>query len=50
MHYFCDKSIGGTLFVRCMEAVCISESLLWEVPLYYKEVNCYWGCNEYFIS
>ena len=28
------KSIGGTLFVRCMEAVRISGSPLWEVPLY----------------
>ena len=28
------KSIGGMLFVRCMEVVRISESLLWEIPLY----------------
>ena len=28
------KSIRGTLSVRCMEAVHILESLLWEVPLY----------------
>ena len=28
------KSFGGTWFVRCMEAVRISESPLWEVPLY----------------
>ena len=27
------KSFGGMWFVRCMEAVRISESPLWEVPL-----------------
>ena len=33
MYYFYGKSIGGTLFVCCMEVVRISESPLWEVPL-----------------
>ena len=28
------KTIGDTLNVRCREAVRISASLLWEVPLY----------------
>ena len=31
------KSFGDTWFVRCMEAVRISEGPLWEVPLYYKQ-------------
>ena len=34
MYYFYDTVNRGTLFIRCMEAVCISESPLWEVPLY----------------
>ena len=32
-YYICGKSIGGTLFVHCMEVVCILDSPLWEVPL-----------------
>ena len=34
MYYFYGKLIGGTFFVHCMEAVRISEGLLWEVPLH----------------
>ena len=34
MYSFYDKINWGMLFVHCMEAFRISESLSWEVPLY----------------
>ena len=37
MYYFYGKVNRGTWFVHCIEAVCISESPLWEVPLYIWE-------------
>ena len=33
MYYFYGKLNRGTLLVRCMEVIRISESPLWEVPL-----------------
>ena len=44
MYYFYGKinrGGGGMLTVHCMEAVRISESPLWEVPLYIQ-----WACYD----
>ena len=46
------QSIGGTQFAHSIEAVCISESLLWEVPLYHISMkscqgNLFQGPVEY---
>ena len=38
------KSIGGTRFAKCIDAVCISESPLWEVPLYHISMK---SCQGY---
>ena len=34
MYYFYGRVNWGMLSVCCMEDVCISECLLWDVPLY----------------